>query len=319
MSESRISSRPIMSVAVRPRSDSDQEKLQRALNDLAQQDPTFRVETNQETGQTVISGMGELHLEVIVDRIVREHKIPLEVGKPQVAYLETIRKTSEAEGKFIRAISSHHTYGHVKLRLEPLTPGGGYEFVNEIVDGVIPSEFVEPINLGIQQAMKSGVLAGHQVVDLRAVLYDGSSRPGSSNEIGFKIAASTAFKEAARKASPVILEPVMSIEVVTPEDFMGTIMNDLTSRRGQIEGMEIRDDAQAIRASVPLAEMFGYANNLRYWTQGRALYSMQFARYEQAPRGRASGGDEAGVTANTPKGPGPRSGRASVNPDEESA
>ena len=306
-------------MAVRPRSDSDQENLQRALNDFALRDPTLRIETSKEIGQIVISGIGELHLEVICDRIVREHKIQIDIGEPKVIYLYKIRKKSEAEGKYIRAISRHYTYGHVKLRLEPLEPGSGYQFVDEITDGAIPSEFLEPIKLGIQKAMDACISACLEIVDLRVVLYGGSYQPGDASEFAFQIAAAQAFKEALRKASPVILEPIMSVRVVTPEDFAGTIMNDLASRRGQVKDMQIRDGSVVIAANIPLAEMFGYANDVRSWTQGRAQYSMQFVQYEKAPRRMDSGDDVIGVTANRPKGPAPRSGRVAENPDKESA
>jgi elongation factor G len=240
VSESNPHNRPILFVVISPKTDHDRQSLQQALSDLAQQDPTIRIKTEPRDGKTIISGMGELHLEVICDRIVHEYKVQVEIGKPKVIYLETIRKESEAEGKYIRAISRHYMYGHVKLRLEPREVGSGYQFVDESSDGAVPREFVEPINLGIQEAMKGGILAGYEVIDLRAVLHDGSYHVGDSNEMAFKIAASIAFKEAARKASPVVLEPVMSVEVVVPEDFAGAIMGDLSSRRGRIEAMEHR-------------------------------------------------------------------------------
>ena len=271
-------------MAISPKVDGDREILQRALEDLARQDRTIRIEIDPGDGPTIVSGMGELHLEAICDRISHEYKIQLELGKPKVIYLETIRKKSEGEGKYIRAVSRIGIYGHVKLRLEPREPGTGYEFVDEITGGAVPPEFVEPVNLGIQEAMKGGVLAGHEMVDLRAILYDGSYHVGDSNEMAFRIAASIAFKEAARKASPVVLEPVMSLEVVTPEDFAGSVMGDLTLRRGRIEGMEHRADSQVIHAIVPLSEMFGYATQLRSITEGRTNYSMNFACYEVAPR-----------------------------------
>src|SRR6266566_2697636 len=234
-----------------------------ALSKLAQEDPTFKVHTDPDSGQTIISGMGELHLEIIVDRMMREFSVEANVGKPQVAYRETIRKHAEAEGKYIRQTGGRGQYGHVKIRLEPQQPGAGYEFVNDIV---------------------GGVLAGYEMVDVKAILYDGSYHEVDSNEMAFKIAGSMAFKEAARKASPVLLEPVMAVEVVTPEDYAGVIMGDLSSRRGRIEGMEHRAGSQVIKAIVPLAEMFGYATHMRSSTQGRAEYSMHFARYEESPR-----------------------------------
>ena len=284
MSEPNTLDRPLISVAISPRSNDDREKFQRALSDLTQQDPTIRVKTEPIVEQTIISGMSELHLEVICGRILHEYKIQLDVGNPRVIFVETIRKQAEAEGKYMRQTGGRGQYAHVKLRLEPREPGSDYQFVDEITEGAIPPEFVEPVNFGIQEAMKAGILAGHEMVDLRAVLYDGSYHDVDSNEMAFKIAGSMAFKEAARKASPVLLEPVMQVEVVTPEDYAGVIMGDLSSRRGRIEGMEHRAGSQVIKAIVPLAEMFGYATHMRSSTQGRAEYSMHFARYEEAPR-----------------------------------
>lgn len=275
---------PVISVAVEPKTKADQEKMGLALSKLAQEDPTFKVHTDPDSGQTIISGMGELHLEIIVDRMMREYKVEANVGKPQVAYRETIRKKSEAEGKYIRQTGGRGQYGHAKLRIEPQEPGKGYEFSNEIVGGSVPKEYIKPIDQGIQEAMEGGILAGYPMVDVKVELYDGSYHEVDSNEMAFKIAGSMAFKEAARKASPVLLEPVMAVEVVTPEDFAGTIMGDLSSRRGRIEGMEHRAGSQVIKAIVPLAEMFGYATHMRSSTQGRAEYSMHFARYEEAPR-----------------------------------
>src|SRR5947207_2255169 len=275
---------PVISVAVEPKTKGDQEKMGVALNKLAQEDPTFKVHTDPDSGQTIISGMGELHLEIIVDRMMREYKVEANVGKPQVAYRETIRKHAEAEGKYIRQTGGRGQYGHVKIRLEPQQPGAGYEFVNDIVGGVVPKEYIKPVDQGIREAMEGGVLAGYEMVDVKAILYDGSYHEVDSNEMAFKIAGSMAFKEAARKASPVLLEPVMSVEVVVPEEYMGDIIGDLNSRRGRIEGMEHRAGSQVIKAIVPLAEMFGYATHMRSSTQGRATYSMHFARYEEAPR-----------------------------------
>jgi elongation factor G len=275
---------PVISVAVEPKTKADQEKMGMALGKLAQEDPTFKVHTDPDSGQTIISGMGELHLEIIVDRMMREYKVEANVGKPQVAYRETIRKKAEAEGKYIRQTGGRGQYGHAKIRLEPQAPGAGYEFVNDIIGGSVPKEFIKPIDQGIREAMEGGVLAGYEMVDVKATLYDGSYHDVDSNEMAFKIAGSMAFKEAARKASPVLLEPVMSVEVVTPEDYAGVIMGDLSSRRGRIEGMEHRAGSQVIKAIVPLAEMFGYATHMRSSTQGRAEYSMHFARYEEAPR-----------------------------------
>jgi len=275
---------PVISVAVEPKTKGDQEKMGVALGKLAQEDPTFKVNTDPDSGQTIISGMGELHLEIIVDRMMREFNVQANVGKPQVAYRETIRKHSEAEGKYIRQTGGSGQYGHVKIRLEPNEPGKGYEFVNEVVGGVVPREYIKPVDQGIKEAMEGGVLAGYEMVDVKATLYDGSYHEVDSNEMAFKIAGSMAFKEAARKASPVLLEPMMSVEVVVPEEYMGVIIGDLNSRRGRIEGIEHRAGSQVIKAMVPLAEMFGYATNMRSNTQGRATFSMHFSRYEEAPR-----------------------------------
>ena len=275
---------PVISVAVEPKTKADQEKMGMALSKLAQEDPTFKVHTDPDSGQTIISGMGELHLEIIIDRMMREYKVEANVGKPQVAYRETIRRKSEAEGKYIRQTGGRGQYGHAKIYLDPQPPGTGYEFVNDIVGGSVPKEFIKPIDQGIREALEGGILAGYPMVDVKATLYDGSYHDVDSNEMAFKIAGSMAFKEAARKASPVLLEPVMSVEVVTPEDYAGAIMGDLSSRRGRIEGMEHRAGSQVIKAIVPLAEMFGYATHMRSSTQGRAEYSMHFARYEEAPR-----------------------------------
>ncbi len=274
---------PVISVAVEPKTKSDQEKMGMALNRLAQEDPTFKVHTDPDSGQTIISGMGELHLEIIVDRMMREYKVEANVGKPQVAYRETIRKAAEGEGKFIRQTGGSGNYGHAKIKLEP-NPGKGYEFVNDIVGGVVPKEYIKPIDQGIREALQGGVLAGYEVVDVKATLYDGSYHEVDSNEMAFKIAGSLAFKDAAKRANPVLLEPVMSVEVVVPEEYMGTVIGDLNSRRGRIEGMEHRAGSQVIKANVPLSDMFGYATQMRSNTQGRATYSMHFNRYEEAPR-----------------------------------
>jgi len=275
---------PVISVAVEPKTKGDQEKMGLSLAKLAQEDPTFKVHTDPDSGQTIISGMGELHLEIIIDRMMREFSVEANVGKPQVAYRETIRRPAEAEGKYIRQTGGRGQYGHAKIRIEPAEPGKGYEFVNEIVGGSVPREYIKPIDQGIREAMEGGVLAGYEMVDIKATLFDGSYHEVDSSEIAFKIAGSMAFKEAAGKASPVLLEPVMQVEVVVPEDFAGAIMGDLSSRRGRIEGMEHRAGSQVIKAIVPLAEMFGYATHMRSSTQGRATYSMHFARYEEAPR-----------------------------------
>jgi elongation factor G len=275
---------PVISVAVEPKTKGDQEKMGVALGKLAQEDPTFRVHTDAETGQTIISGMGELHLEIIVDRMMREFSVQANVGKPQVAYRETIRKAAEAEGKFIRQTGGRGQYGHVKIRIEPQPAGTGYEFVNDIVGGTVPKEYIKPVDQGIKEAMEGGILAGYEMVDIKATLYDGSYHEVDSSEMAFKIAGSMAFKEAARRASPVLLEPVMSVEVVVPEDFAGAIIGDLSSRRGHVQGMEHRAGSQVIKAVVPLSEMFGYATQMRSNTQGRATFSMHFSRYEEAPR-----------------------------------
>jgi elongation factor G len=275
---------PVISVAVEPKTKSDQEKMGVALGRLAQEDPTFKVATDPDSGQTIISGMGELHLEIIIDRMMREYKVEANVGKPQVAYRETIRKESQAEGKYIRQTGGSGHYGHVKLRIGPNEMGKGFEFINEIKSGSVPREFFKPIEQGVKQAMEGGVLAGYELVDIKVTLYDGSYHEVDSDEMAFKIAASMGFKEAARKASPVLLEPIMSVEVVVPEEFMGVIIGDLNSRRGRIEGIEHRAGSQVIKSLVPLAEMFGYATNMRSNTQGRATFSMHFAHYDEAPR-----------------------------------
>jgi elongation factor G len=275
---------PVIEVAVEPKTKADQEKMSLALAKLAQEDPTFKVRTDQTNGQTIIAGMGELHLEIIVDRMMREYKVEANVGKPQVNYRETIRAKAEAEGKYIRQTGGSGNYGHAKIRLEPNEPGKGYEFSNDTKGGSIPKEYIKPIDQGIQEAMQGGVLAGYEMVDVKVSLYDGSYHDVDSNEMAFKIAGSIAFKEAARKAKPVLLEPVMSVEVTTPEEYMGTIIGDLNSRRGRIEGMEMVGGVQVIKATVPLSTMFGYATSMRGSTQGRANFSMEFKQYEEAPR-----------------------------------
>ncbi|OFW02909.1 MAG: translation elongation factor G [Acidobacteria bacterium RIFCSPLOWO2_12_FULL_59_11] len=274
---------PVIAVSVEPKTQADQEKLGMALAKLAQEDPTFKVHTDPDTGQTIISGMGELHLEIIVDRMLREFNVGANVGKPQVAYRESIRRPAEAEGKYIRQTGGHGQYGHVELQVEPLPPGTGFEFVNKIVGGTIPKEYIKPIEAGIREAMEGGVLAGYEMVDVRATLLDGSYHEVDSSELAFKIAGSMAFKEASRRADPVLLEPVMSVEVVVPEEYMGDVIGDLNGRRGRIESLEARSGSQIIHAIVPLAEMFGYATEMRSRTQGRATYTMHFARYEEVP------------------------------------
>ena len=276
---------PVISVAIEPKSKADQEKLSSSLQKLSQEDPSFRVYTNEETGQTLIAGMGELHLEIIVDRLIREFKVGANVGRPQVAYKETIKNAAKAEGKFIRQTGGRGQYGHVYIELEPLTDGRMFEFVNKIVGGAVPREYIAPVEKGIKEAMDAGVLAGYPVMNVKATLYDGSYHEVDSSEMAFKIAGSMAFKEAAKKASAVLLEPVMNVEAVTPETYMGDVIGDLNSRRGKIQMMEKRGNAQVIRAQVPLSEMFGYATDLRSMTQGRATYTMQFSHYEEIPKG----------------------------------
>jgi elongation factor G len=274
---------PVISVAVEPRTKADQEKMGLALQKLAQEDPSFRVHTDEESGQTIISGMGELHLDVIVDRMKREFKVEANVGAPQVAYRETIRKTVEQEGKFVRQSGGRGQYGHVFLRLEPGEPGSGYEFVNAIVGGVIPKEYIPAVGKGVQEQMQNGVIAGFPMVDVKVILYDGSYHDVDSSEMAFKIAGSMGFREGAAKASPVLLEPIMRVEVVTPEDYMGDVMGDLNRRRGLVQGIDEMPSGKVIRAEVPLAQMFGYATDLRSATQGRATYSMEFNKYAEAP------------------------------------
>jgi len=274
----------VISVAIEPKTKADQEKMGVALGRLAQEDPTFKVNTDPDSGQTIISGMGELHLEIIVDRMMREYKVEANVGKPQVAYRETIRKHAEAEGKYIRQTGGRGQYGHVKLYVDPNEKGKGFEFVNEIKSGAVPREYFKAIEHGMKEAMEGGVLAGYPMVDVKVTLYDGSYHEVDSDEMAFKIAASMGFKEASRKASPVLLEPIMSVEVVVPEEYMGIIIGDLNSRRGRIEGVEHRAGSQVIKSLVPLAEMFGYATQMRSNTQGRATFSMHFAHYDEAPR-----------------------------------
>jgi elongation factor G len=274
---------PVISVAVEPKTKSDQEKMGVALSKLAQEDPSFRVHTDEESGQTIISGMGELHLEIIVDRMRREFKVEANVGAPQVSYRETIRKPVEQETKFARQSGGRGQYGHVYLKIEPQEAGVGYEFVNAIVGGVVPKEYIPAVDKGIQEAMKNGVLAGFPMVDIKVTLYDGSYHEVDSSEMAFKIAGSMAIKEGAAKAKPVLLEPIMKVEVVTPEENMGDVMGDLNSRRGMIQGMDDAPSGKIIRAEVPLSEMFGYATDLRSATQGRATYSMEFCKYNEVP------------------------------------
>jgi elongation factor G len=274
---------PVISVAVEPKSKPDQEKMGMALARLAQEDPSFRVHTDEESGQTIISGMGELHLEIIVDRMKREFKVAANVGAPQVAYRETIRAKAESEGKFVRQSGGRGQYGHVWLRLEPLPAGEGYQFENAIVGGVVPKEYIPAVDKGVRDAMLSGVLAGYPIVDVKVTLYDGSYHEVDSSEMAFKVAGSMGFRAGVEKAKPVILEPMMKVEVETPEDYMGDVIGDLNSRRGMVQGMEDGPSGKVVRAEVPLAEMFGYATSLRSATQGRASYSMEFGKYNEVP------------------------------------
>jgi elongation factor G len=274
---------PVVHVSIEPKTKADQEKLGVAMSRLAEEDPTFQVRTDEETGQTVISGMGELHLEVLVDRMRREFNVEAAVGRPQVAYRETVRgEATKVEGKFVRQTGGSGQYGIVYIDLEP-APGEGFDFVNKIKGGSVPSEFIPAVEKGIEEALETGVKAGFPVVDVRATLVDGKYHDTDSSEIAFKIAGSLALKEAAKRAKPVLLEPIMAVEVVTPEEFIGTVIGDLSSRRGRVEGQEPRGNAVAVKASVPLASMFGYATDLRSSTQGRANYTMQFDRYEEVP------------------------------------
>ncbi|HWR45198.1 elongation factor G [Sporomusa sp.] len=282
--ESMVFPDPVISIAVEPKTKADQEKMGVALNRLAEEDPTFHMMTDQETGQTIIKGMGELHLEIIVDRMLREFKVECNVGKPQVAYRETIRKAVKSEGKFVRQSGGRGQYGHCWLQIEPLEPGQGFIFENKVVGGAIPKEYINPIEAGIKEAMETGVSAGYPMVDIKVTVVDGSYHDVDSSEMAFKIAGSMGFKAGCVKATPVILEPYMKVEVIVPEDYMGDVIGDLNSRRGRIEGMEARSGAQSIKAFVPLSEMFGYATDLRSKTQGRGNYSMEFDHYEEVPK-----------------------------------
>ena len=274
---------PVIAVAVEPRTKPDQEKMSVALGKLAQEDPSFRVHTDEESGQTIIEGMGELHLEIIVDRMKREFNVEANVGKPQVAYRETLKQSIEQEGKFVRQSGGRGQYGHVWLKIEPQEPGKGYEFINAIVGGVIPKEYIPAVDKGVQEQMQNGVVAGYPVVDVKVTLFDGSFHEVDSSEMAFKIAGSQCFRQGALRAKPVLLEPIMSVEVVTPEDYMGDVMGDLNRRRGLVQGMEDSPAGKIVRAEVPLAEMFGYSTDLRSATQGRATYTMEFSKYAEAP------------------------------------
>ena len=275
---------PVIQVAIEPKTKAGQEKMTLALVKLAEEDPTFKTYTDTQTGQTIIAGMGELHLEIIVDRLLREFKVEATVGKPQVAYRETIRREAEGEGRYVRQTGGHGQYGHCKIRIAPVEPGVGYSFENKIIGGVIPKEFISPIDAGIKEASQSGIIGGFEVVDFKAQVFDGSYHEVDSSEVAFKIAGSMAFKDALRKADPCLMEPTMKVEVIIPEQYMGDVIGDLTSRRGRIEGMEARLGEQSVHAFVPLSEMFGYATDLRSRTQGRGLFTMQFDHYEQVPR-----------------------------------
>ena len=275
---------PVIRVAIEPKTKAGQEKMDIALGKLAEEDPTFKAYTDEETGQTIIAGMGELHLEIIVDRLMREFKVEATVGKPQVAYRETIRKAAKAEGRYVRQTGGHGQFGHCWIEIEPVKPGEGYSFENKIVGGVIPKEFIAPIDAGIREAAQSGILGGFEVVDFKATVYDGSYHDVDSSEMAFKIAGSMAFKEALAKADPCLLEPMMKVEVIIPEQYMGDVIGDISSRRGRIEGMDARMGEQTVHAYVPLSEMFGYATDLRSRTQGRGLFTMQFDHYEEVPK-----------------------------------
>ncbi len=275
---------PVIAMAIEPKTKQDQEKLGFSLQKLAQEDPSFRVRTDEETGQTIIAGMGELHLEIIVDRLLREFKVEANVGKPEVAFRETIRRRAEAEAKYIKQTGGRGQYGHVILAVEPSEPGAGFEFVNKIVGGAIPKEYIPAVEKGVRERMETGVLAGYPMRDVRVILLDGSYHEVDSNEMAFKIAASMAFQDACKKADPVLLEPIMKVEVLVPQEYMGDVIGNLNGRRGKIQGMKVRAGSQAIEAAVPLSEMFGYATDLRSRTQGRATYSMEFDRYEQVPK-----------------------------------
>ena len=275
---------PVISVALEPKSTEDESKMSIGLQKLAKEDPSFKVATDEESGQTIISGMGELHLDIIVDRLSREFKVGANIGRPQVAYRETIRKSVNQEAKFVRQTGGRGQYGHVYIRMEPQKPGEGYEFINDIKGGAIPKEFIPAVNKGIQEQMTNGVITGFPVVDVKVSLYDGSFHAVDSSEVAFRVAGSMAFREGALKANPVLLEPVMSVEVVTPENYMGDVNGDLNRRRGILQGMDESPAGKIIRAEVPLAEMFGYATDLRSMSQGRATYTMEFSKYSEAPK-----------------------------------
>jgi elongation factor G len=279
---------PVIEVKIEPKTKADQDKLALALQRLAEEDPTFRVKTDPETSETLIAGMGELHLDVLVDRMVREFKVAANIGKPQVSYRETIRRASEGNGRFVRQTGGKGQYGHAVVRAEPNVKGGGYEFIDKIVGGTIPREYIKPIDMGIRETLDSGIYANVPMVDVKVTLIDGSYHEVDSSEMAFKIAGSMAIKDAVSKANPVVLEPMMRVEVTMPEEFMGDVIGDINSRRGQIEGMDPRGSTQVVRAAVPLAEMFGYATDLRSMTQGRASYSMELSHYAEVPANLAA-------------------------------
>jgi elongation factor G len=310
--------RPIISVAISPRNNSDRENLQHALSILLQEDPTIQIKSVPTNGQTILSGMSDLHLEATCDRILHEFNIKLDIGELSVIYLETIRRRAEGEGKYIRQTGGSGNYAHCKLRIEPNGPDKGYEFISNIKDHAIPTQYITPIDEGVQKALETGILAGHPMVDIKVTLFDGSYHEVDSNEMAFKIAASIAFKDAARKARPVWLEPVMAVEVTVPEEYIGTIISDLNSRRGRIEAMQpAAAGSQVINATVPFAEMIGYGREIRSSTQGRAFHSMRFARYEAVPRPEESGDDYPYVAAKKPTGPKPGSDSAAASLDAE--
>ena len=313
MAELNPPTRPILSITISVTTEADHENLQRGLLNLSKEDPQMRVTADPTGLPTIVSGMGELHLESICDRLRREYKVQLDVGEMNVLYLETIRKPSEGEGKYIRQVGGKGQYAHVLLRLEPLEAGRGYEFVSEIKGESIPERFLKPINQGIQGKLEAGILAAFPMVDLKATVYDGSFDELDSNELTFQIAGSMAFQDAARKAAPVLLEPIMAVQVSSPEEYVGAILGDLDSRRGHLEGMRLDGDVMVITAAVPLAEILGYASQIRALTLGKAEYKMTLARYRVTPPPRESGDEEIGVTANKPKGPHLRSGSAAAD------
>ena len=318
MSEPNTPNRPIITVAISPKSNSDRWKLQRALNVLVQEDPTIQIKTEFLSGQTIVSGMNELHLEMRCHRILDEFKIQLDIGEPRVIYLETIRRHAEGEGKYIRQTGGFGNYAHCKLRVEPNEPGKGYEFINNINNQAIPTQYITPIDEGVQRALEQGILAGHPMVDIKVTLFDGSYHEVDSNQMAFKMAGSMALKEAARRAKPLRLEPVMNVEITVPEEYMGFIISDLNTRGGRIENIQrATDGSQVIKAAVPLAEMLGYGKHIRSTIQGRAHHSMKFARYEAAFRRDGPGDDYTYVAAKKPIHPKPGSGYAAASLDAE--